>query len=128
MGFKLSIANSRFFVSNKNKREKERKLERINKEETVKMMILTRLHQELTLDKTLKAKEKHTKSITISVNAKYKDIIFDTYDAKGNIVERSIFTHTEFSPYQIEQVKECNDIREAYPGMPFMFKCSLKKI
>ena len=115
-------------MSKRNKREKERKLKRINREETVKMVLLTRMYQELTLDKTLKSKGKHTKSITISINAKYKDVIYDTYDAIGNILEKSIFTHTEFSPYQIVRVKECDDIRKAYPDMPYLFKCSLRKI
>ena len=76
VGYKLSISNSKFFMSKRNKREKERKLKRINREETVKMVLLTRMYQELTLDKTLKSKGKHTKSITISINAKYKDVIY----------------------------------------------------
>ena len=117
-----------WYRSSKEKSQQELRKRVIEREDRVKDLVLTKIHQELDESKFLKKSGMTAKEIIILVDAEFEDVLFDKYDEDGELRRRSIFLHNEFAPYNVTAVEEDSDIRKCFSDMPYMFRVSKKTI
>ncbi|NBH96611.1 hypothetical protein D7Y41_02700 [Anaerotruncus sp. 1XD22-93] len=127
VAIRKELSESSFFLNSKRERMQEAHKARIVREDKVKEMILTEIYQELVKGASGKGSDRVQK-IVIAVNPEFKDVIFDSCNSEGEVVRQGIFSHSDFSQYEIVAVKENADIRRAFSKMPYLFEVSRKLI
>ena len=124
---RCAVANSNLSLMNRKKREQEAHQRRLEKEDRVKDVLLTKVYQALIKNSELKDDEL-SQEVFITVNANYKDVLFDEFDEAGNLLHKSILKQSDFSQYNVSFVEEEPDIRRAFPEMPYMLVFTRKEV
>ena len=127
VAIRKELSESSFFLNSKRERMQEAHKARIVREDKVKEMILTEIYQELVKGASGKGSDRVQK-IVIAVNPEFKDVTFDSCNSEGEVVRQNIFSHSDFSQYEIVAVKENADIRRAFSKIPYLFEVSRKLI
>lgn len=117
------ISESSFFRASRREQIQNARRKRIMREERVKETILTKIYQELIKGQSVEGGGR-VENIVIAVNPEYKDIIFDFCNSAGDVVWKSIFSHSDFAQYHIVPVAENADLRRAFSNMPYLFEVS----
>lgn len=124
---RCAISNSNFSLVGRKKREQEAHRRRLEREDYLKDVLLTKVYQTLVKNSEIKD-GLISKEVYIKVNAEYKDILFDEFDSAGNLLHKSILRQSDFAQYNVRFVEEEPDIRVAFPDMPYMLVFSRKEV
>lgn len=124
---RCSFSNSNISMMSRKKREQEAHQKRLEREDYLKDVLLTKAYQTLVKKSEIKEGELSEK-VFITVNAEYKDILFDEFDSAGNLLHKSILKQSDFAQYDVKFVEEEPDIRRAFPEMPYMLVFSRKEV
>lgn len=115
-GIMVKIHASKWYQSNKNKREEQEHAQQVLNDERLKDALLTTLYRELINNKTLSSRDDVCQEMIIAI---------DSSHAKS--LER-IINHRDFIIYDLYQVPENEDIRKAFPAMQILMHASKKAI
>lgn len=124
VAIRKELSESNFAMNSRRRLQQEAHRRMIVKEDHAKETILTEIYQELVLGKSTNGIP--AKEIIITVSVEYRDVIFDKKNSTGEIVRKSIFSHSDFSQYSIMQIPENADIRKAFSTMPYLFRVRRK--
>lgn len=115
-GFMVKIHESRWYQTNRHKKEEQDHARHVKEDERLKDALLAVLYRELISNKSLEAKNDVCQEITISVDAKY-----------GKSLNR-ILNHKDFIIYDIQKIEENIDIRTAFPDMKILLRVSKRAV
>lgn len=115
-GVMSKIHSSKMYRQEVNKKVEASVVKKMQQDEILKEMLLSKIYKELHSNTTLGADGKVCASMVISVDASQKHSL-------DRVLEQS-----EFLPYKIEAVKENADIRLAFKNMPYLIRVSKKII
>lgn len=124
---RCAFSNSNIALMNRKKREQEAHQKRLEREDYLKDILLTKVYQTLVKNSVVKEGEL-SEQVFITVNAEYRDILFDEFDEKGNMLHKSVLKQSDFAQYNVKFVEEEPDIRRAFPEMPYMLIFSRKEV
>lgn len=124
---RCAVVNSNIFLNGKRKREQEAHRKRLEREDYLKDVLLTKVYQSLIKNNEIKEGDLNEK-VYITVNSSYKDVLFDEFDESGNLLHKSVLKQSDFAQYNIKFVEEETDLRIAFPEMPFMLEFSRKEV
>lgn len=108
--------SSDWYQTNYNKRLEEIYMKQVQKDESLKEMMLAQLYKELSQNATLHEKGLTTKSVVLQIDSNYKDSL------------QRVLSHKDFLQYNMQIVEENNDLRIAFPDMPILVKVTKKSL
>lgn len=128
VAIQCAIDESKMMQNKRRRKEQASYQARLREEDTLKNVILTKAYQALILNTYNKKKKSTTDEVFIKVDGKYKYLLFDEIDQEGALVHTSILKHSDFAQYNVSIVPECQDIRRAFPEMPYLLKLTRKEL
>lgn len=107
---------SNFYKRGEHKRLEQQHAAQVQRDETLKDILLALIYKELSQNSGLKDKDDVCVEAVFKIDAKYKDSL-----------ER-ILTHQDFILYDIKRIEENSDARIAFPMMPILISVKKKII
>lgn len=115
-GIMSKIHSSKMYKQEINRKVEANAIKKMQQDEILKEMLLSKIYKELNSNATLKPEGKVCSSMVISVEASQK-----------HSLDR-VLKQSEFLPYKIEFIEENRDIRLAFKNMPYLIRVSKKII
>lgn len=105
-----------FYKKNLNRHREAAAVARMQQDEQLKQLILAQIYKELNANEELQKVGKMCSGVTIQIGANYKKSL------------DRVLQHKDFLPYNIVHVPENEDIRKAFPNMPYLIKVTKKVV
>lgn len=128
VAIRKEFAESSFFMKSKRARQQNAHRALIMKEDHAKELILAEIYKQLGSENPSCVEGERVHEIIIAVNPEYKNVLFDTKNKNGDVIRKSIFSHSDFLQYEISRVGENADFRRAFSDMPYLFRVTKKTI